>query len=96
MKNSLSTTLISNSSFSPCADLSRNNISAVSEDNFKGQQNLLELNLSRNKLDQIPSGTFKYLTVRQSKLRLLMNIIIYCNVFPIIYLQGFTYIEFSR
>lgn len=44
-------------------DLSRNNISTLSEDNFKGQQNLLELNLSKNKLDVVASGTFKYLTV---------------------------------
>lgn len=44
-------------------DLSRNNISTLSEDNFKGQQNLLELNLSKNRLDHMPSGTFKYLTV---------------------------------
>lgn len=45
------------------ADLSRNNITVISDDNFKGQQNLLELNLAKNKMDQIPSGTFKYLTV---------------------------------
>lgn len=45
------------------SDLSKNNITLISDDNFKGQQNLLELNLSKNKLDQIPSGTFKYLIV---------------------------------
>jgi hypothetical protein len=44
-------------------DLSKNNITLISDDNFKGQQNLLELNLSKNKMDQIPSGTFKYLIV---------------------------------
>ena len=44
-------------------DLSKNNITSISDDNFKGQQNLLELNLSKNKMDQIPSGTFKYLIV---------------------------------
>lgn len=44
-------------------DLSKNNITLISDDNFKGQQNLLELNLSKNKMDQIPSGTFKYLVV---------------------------------
>lgn len=51
------------SSFS---DLSKNNISVVSEDNFKGQQNLLELNLAKNKMDHIPSGVFKYLTVSRT------------------------------
>lgn len=49
--------------YSAFKDLSRNNITVVSDDNFKGQQNLLELNLAKNKMDQIPSGTFKYLTV---------------------------------
>lgn len=44
-------------------DLSRNNISHIYDDNFKGQQNLIELNLSTNKMERIPSGTFKYLTV---------------------------------
>ncbi|CRK92177.1 CLUMA_CG005705, isoform A [Clunio marinus] len=43
-------------------DLSKNNIRLISDDNFKGQQNLLELNLSKNKLEQISSGSFKYLT----------------------------------
>jgi Leucine-rich repeat (LRR) protein len=48
-------------------DLSRNNITSLVDDNFKGQQNLLELNLGKNKMDQIPSATFKYLTVSMKK-----------------------------
>lgn len=46
-------------------DFSKNNITVISDDNFKGQQNLLELNLAKNKMDQVPSGTFKYLTVSE-------------------------------
>ena len=46
-------------------DLSKNNITLITEDNFKGQQNLRELNLAKNKMDQVPSATFKYLTVSQ-------------------------------
>lgn len=45
------------------SDLSKNNITLISEDNFKGQQNLLELNLAKNKMDHVNSGTFKYLIV---------------------------------
>lgn len=49
------------------ADLSRNNITSISEDNFKGQQNLLELNLAKNKMEQVLGGTFKYLTVSEHR-----------------------------
>lgn len=45
------------------SDLSRNNISTINEENFKGQQNLLELSLSENRMEQVPSGSFKYLIV---------------------------------
>lgn len=34
-------------------------------DNFKGQDKLTELNLSRNKIGVIPSGTFVHLKVSE-------------------------------
>lgn len=49
-------------------DLERNNITHINSENFKGQQQLHELNLSRNRLGaaRIPSGTFEYLRVSLS------------------------------
>lgn len=52
----------------PFPDLSTNNISSLTEDNFKGQQNLLELDLSSNQLTSINPGTFKFLIVSVSPL----------------------------
>ena len=51
-------------------DLSKNNITQINVDNFKGQQNLLELNLSKNKLDRMPSSPFQYLVVSRTRILL--------------------------
>lgn len=44
-------------------DLSRNNITNVNRNNFRGQDNLHELDLSKNKILNISSTTFGHLTV---------------------------------
>uniref|UniRef100_A0A336LUR9 CSON001459 protein n=1 Tax=Culicoides sonorensis TaxID=179676 RepID=A0A336LUR9_CULSO len=41
---------------------SRNNITQLSDDNFRGQDNLIELDLSGNVLERFPSAVFQYLT----------------------------------
>lgn len=45
------------------ADLQKNNITQIAEDNFRGQDNLVDLDLSKNKLDRMTSQVFSYLTV---------------------------------
>lgn len=45
------------------ADLSRNNISSILATNFRGQDGLHELNLSHNKIQEMPSWTFQHLKV---------------------------------
>lgn len=44
-------------------DLSRNNITAIAQDNFKGQPHLLELDLSHNKINGMSSWVFGNLQV---------------------------------
>lgn len=50
-------------SFSNFADLSRNNISALLANNFRGQEQLLELNLSHNRISGLTTWLFRNLTV---------------------------------
>lgn len=45
------------------ADLSRNNISTILANNFRGQDGLHELDLSFNKIQEIASWTFQHLKV---------------------------------
>lgn len=47
------------------ADLSRNNITAIAQDNFKGQAHLLELDLSHNKINGLTSWVFDNLQVNR-------------------------------
>lgn len=44
-------------------DLSRNNITALVDNNFRGQENLQELDLSQNKIHSLISWVFHYLLV---------------------------------
>lgn len=46
-----------------CADLSKNNITNITENNFRGQDNLHELDLSKNKILRMASSTFRHLMV---------------------------------
>lgn len=45
------------------SDLSRNNISTIVSNNFRGQDGLYELDLSFNKIQEIASWTFEHLKV---------------------------------
>lgn len=45
-------------------DLSRNNISTILANNFRGQDGLHELDLSFNKIQEIAGWTFQHLKVR--------------------------------
>lgn len=45
-------------------DLSRNNVTSLLQDNFKGQEHLDELDLSYNKISRLTSWVFSHLTVR--------------------------------
>lgn len=45
------------------ADLSCNNLTQITTDNFRGQDGLLELNLSKNHIHRLPSGVFHHLQV---------------------------------
>lgn len=49
------------------ADLSKNNITNITENNFRGQDNLHELDLSKNKILRMASSTFRHLTVSRMK-----------------------------
>lgn len=44
-------------------DLKRNNITLLARDNFKGQKNLAELDLSHNQIDMLTSSLFEHLEV---------------------------------
>lgn len=46
-------------------DLSRNNISSIVANNFRGQDGLYELDLSFNKIQDIASWTFQHLKVSE-------------------------------
>lgn len=48
-------------------DLSRNNISSIVANNFRGQDGLHELDLSFNKIQEIASWTFQHLKVSDEK-----------------------------
>jgi len=48
-------------------DLSKNNITNITENNFRGQDNLLELDLSKNKILRMASSTFRHLTVSTAR-----------------------------
>ena len=50
------------------ADLSRNNITALAPDNFKGQEHLDELDLSHNKINGLTSWVFANLKVNYDNL----------------------------
>lgn len=46
-------------------DLARNNITTITDDNFRGQDGLHELDLSSNKIHRMASGVFFHLKVCQ-------------------------------
>lgn len=48
---------------SSIADLSKNNITTLSDTNFRGQDNLHELDLSNNRLHNIVGWVFHHLKV---------------------------------
>lgn len=48
-------------------DLARNNITTITDDNFRGQDGLHELDLSGNKIHRMPSGVFFHLKVSYCK-----------------------------
>lgn len=56
------------------ADLSKNNITNITENNFRGQDNLIELDLSKNKILRMASSTFRHLTVSISDILLLASL----------------------
>ncbi len=43
--------------------MARNNITTITDDNFRGQDGLHELDLSGNKIHRMPSGVFFHLKV---------------------------------
>lgn len=47
-------------------DLSRNNITSIEQNNFKGQEHLDELNLSSNKISGLTSWVFDNLKVKNN------------------------------
>lgn len=53
-------------------DLSRNNISIIEQNNFKGQEHLDELDLSSNKISGLTSWVFDNLKVRIMTMMMMM------------------------
>lgn len=58
-------------------DLSMNNITHITQDNFRYQEKLNELVLSGNKIGLIPSGTFVHLKVRKLETFQFYNFLIF-------------------
>lgn len=68
-------------------DLSRNNISTILANNFRGQDGLHELDLSFNKIQEISSWTFQHLKVQKKKQPRIVHTFQTCSFFVVKYLN---------